>query len=251
MTMTLLFLPFMAAMAGTPDAQTLLGQVEDLGTRRIDKSAPKINLKQVAEVLGGGLVSGVEVVEEVKAGKGYALGIFDIPIELLWRGVSDEDHHAEFMAADVSKTVDGVARRDGHTLLQYMKMPIISDRWWVVQMTFNSSLYQSSNGKVWEVAWKDRQGDSNLIASLDQTLIGEGVPIRWAKGSWLLIDLGGGKTFVMYHTWSDPGGRIPVALGTRIAAGQVKNNLIEMTNFSKNHARTCPGDFFRPDGSPL
>ena len=241
----------MAAWAGTPDAQTLLDQVKGLSSQRIDKSAPKINLKQVAEALDGEIVSGIEVIEEIKAGKGYALGVFDIPVEILWRGVSDEDHHAEFMAADVSTTVDGVARRDGHTLFQYMKMPIISDRWWVVSMTFNSSLYQSSNGQVWEVAWKDRQGDSNLIASLDQGIIGEGIPIRWAKGSWLLIDLGGGKTFVMYHNWSDPGGRIPVALGTRVAAGQVKTNLIEMTNFSKKHARTCPGDFFRPDGSPL
>ena len=86
---------------------------------------------------------------------------------------------------------------------------------------------------------------------MDQQLIENGVPIRWAKGSWLLVKLSETKTFVMYHTWSDPGGRVPVSLGTRIAAGQVKNNLKEMTHFSRVHAKSCPGDFFRPDGSPL
>jgi len=249
--MTILFFALMTANAGTIDAQTLHQQLHKWTAQRLSDSPPTISEKQIAEALAGELVSGVEVVEKVKAGKGYAVGVFDIPVTVLWRAISDEDHHAEFMAADVSKTVEGVARRDGHTLFQYMKMPIISDRWWVVRMNFNADLYASSGGQVWEVVWNDRQKDQDLIDTLDQDLIDQGVPIRWAKGSWLLVKLSESRTFVMYHTWSDPGGRVPVALGTRIAAGQVKSNLKEMTHFSQVHARSCPGAFFRPDGSPL
>jgi hypothetical protein len=249
--MTLLLLVLLSPLSRATDAQSLTNKIAEWTPHRLSKSAPKITQKQVAEALSGGIVTGVEVVEQIKAGKGYAMGVFDIPIDVLWRGVSDEDHHAEFMAADISKTVDGVARRDGHTLFQYMKMPIISDRWWVVRMNFNGALYKSTSGKVWEVVWNDRQKDQALIDSLDPSMISEGIPIEWAKGSWLLVDLGAGKTFVMYHTWSDPGGRIPVGLGTRLAAGTVKNNLIEMTEFSKKHARTCPGQFFLPDDTPL
>ena len=75
------------------------------------------------------------------------------------------------------------------------------------------------------------------------------MPVAWTKGAWLLMALDDGRTLIEYHTWSDPGGSVPVGLATRFAAGEVAQNLTNMANFARNHIPSCTGQFHRPDGS--
>ena len=77
------------------------------------------------------------------------------------------------------------------------------------------------------------------------------MPIAWSKGAWLLVDLGNNTTLIEYHTWSDPGGSIPVGATTRFAARTVKTNLKSMVAFTREHIPTCPDTFMKPDGSAL
>ena len=175
-------------------------------------TAPQISQAEITRAFAGEIVAGIEVVENIKAGKGYAIGVFDVPIGRLWRGVCDEDHHAGALKVDRSEIVEGAARADGRTLFQYLDVPIVSDRWWLVQLSFNERLYGVSQSRAWELSWVDRQGDGALKNRLGPRYTGKGVGVAWTKGAWLLIDLGNGRTFIEYHTWSDPGGRYPSAL---------------------------------------
>ena len=247
----LLILHALIFVAGATSAGTLLTELEGWRGARLAKTGPEITEAQVEEALSGKIVSGVEVVMNIKAGKGYALAVIDAPIATIWRGITDEDHHAGHLMVDVSKTVEGTPRRDQHTLFQYLNVPIFSDRWWVVRQDFNEELYEASGGRVWEVAWTDRQQDAAFIASLDPALIENGIPIRWAKGAWFLVDLGGERTLLEYHTWTHPGGMVPVGPATRFAAGEVRENLETMVKFGLTHGITCDASFVRPDGSPL
>ena len=187
----------------------------------------------------------------IKAGKGYAIGVFDVPVSKVWRGVCDEDHHAGSLKVDRSETVEGKARAHGHTLYQFLDVPIVSDRWWLVQMSFNDRLYGASGSRAWELSWVDRQKDQALRARLGSDYTGKGVGVAWTKGAWLMVDLGRDRTFVEYHTWSDPGGKVPVGPATRFATSEVRNNLKSMVDFSVSHASTCNESFYKPDGTPL
>jgi len=246
-----MILASMFSVAGATPATDLMADLDVWKPSRLSQTAPKITLEQISDAFNGEIISGVEVVENIKAGKGYAVGVIDAPIEVVWRGVVDVDHHADYLAVTVSKTIRGTPRLDKHHLFQYLDVPIFSDRWWVVQMSFNSELYKKSDGRAWEITWIDRQQDKPLLASLDPTLIDSGVPIRWAKGAWYLVDLGANRTFVEYHNWTDPGGRVPVGPATRFASGEVKDNMQRMMAFAQSHAKDCPETFVRPDGSPL
>lgn len=216
---------------------------------RLGGTAPTISMRQIKRAFSGEIVAGIEVVEKIKAGKGYALGVFDVPIERIWRGVCDEDHHAGVLKVDRSEVVAGTARAHGHTLYQYLDVPIVSDRWWLVQMSFNDRLYGVSETRAWEVSWTDRNGDEALKRRLGTRYTKKGVAVAWTKGAWLMVDLGDGRTFVEYHTWSDPGGKVPVGPATRFATREVRNNLKSMIAFSQNHAATCGEPFYKPDGS--
>ncbi len=240
---------FLTASASTPEA--LKADLDRWRPLRGGGTAPSISLDEIKAAFRGDVVAGIEVVENIKAGKGYALGVFDVPVQAIWRGVCDEDHHAKTLKVDRSETVEGTPRAHGHTLYQYLDVPVFSDRWWLVQMSFNSALYEASGGRAWELSWVDRQKDKALRDRLGANYTDDGVGVAWTKGAWFMVDIGGGRTFVEYHTWSDPGGRVPVGPATRFAKSEVKANLESMVAFGASHGATCSESFYTPDGSPM
>ena len=238
-------------LASATNVDVLVQDLNQWKAQRPSGTAPNIERSVYEKALSGEIVTGIEVVPDVKAAKGYGVAAFDIPIQTLWKAIADEDHHAGKLPISHSKTVDGKPRTHNHTVFQYIDVPILTDRWWLVQIQYNASLFNTSNGRAWELWWKDRIKETSLRSRLDADLIDSGMPIAWSKGAWLLVDLGQGKTLVEYHTWSDPGGSVPVGPATRFAAGEVKSNLKSISEFAKNHTPTCGGQYFRPDGSAL
>jgi len=215
--------------------------------RGID-TVPEIPAKAYQAALDGEVAKGIEVVEDIKAAKGYGIAVFDIPIAQMWKAVTDEDHHAGKLPIQVSKTIRGTPRTHDHVLFQWMDIPILDDRWWMVQINYTSSLYSDSGGQLWELTWQDRNKDAALRARLPPDRMEDSMPVAWTKGAWLLMQLDDGRTLVEYHTWSDPGGSVPVAMATRFAANEVVNTLKGMAKFARTHIPTCPGQFHRPDG---
>ena len=245
------FVTFWVGLAWSMDANTLVRELETWKAQRTSGTAPNIPTTEYQEALKGEIITGIEVVPETKAAKGYGLVALDIPIEQLWRAIADEDHHAGVLPIAHSKTIDGTPRTHDHTVFQYMHVPLLTDRWWLTRIRYNNALYVSSKGRAWELWWTDRIQDKALYPRLDQKLIADGMPIAWSKGAWLLVDLGNGRTLIEYHTWSDPGGRVPVGPATRFAAGEVKSNLMQIAAFAKSHTPTCAGTYQRPDGQPM
>jgi len=246
---------WMLAMIGSVAASTgtkaLLADLERWRPHRMTETAPNIPESAYQTALDGDIAAGIEVVEDIKAAKGYGVVVVDVPIATLWKAVTDEDHHANVLPITHSKTVEGAPRSANHTVFQFMDIPVLTDRWWVVRIRYNSALYSASSGRAWELVWTDRIKEPALRTKLDADLIDDGIPLAWSKGAWLLVDLGGGRTLIEYHTWSDPGGSVPAGPASRFAAGEVKNNLRSISSFVRTHTPTCAGRYIRPDGSAL
>jgi len=245
---------FLAIWIGLASATNVEKLVSDLGhwkAQRTSGTAPEIPSSEYLKALNGEIVTGIEVVADVKAAKGYGIAVFEIPIQTLWKAITDEDHHAGNLPVAHSKTIDGRPRTNDHTIFQYIDVPILTDRWWLVRIRYNNALFSASAGRAWELWWVDRLREPALRTRLDTSIIEDGMPIAWSKGAWLLVDLGNGKTLVEYHTWSDPGGSVPVGPATRFAAGEVKDNLKSMSEFARTHTPSCKGNYFKPDGTPL
>lgn len=238
----------LAANAGPP---TILQDLSAWRPHRMTATAPTIPASAYEAALNGEITSGIEVVPEVKAAKGYGVSVVNAPIATVWKAVADEDHHANALPISHSMTVQGQARSPDHTVFQYMDVPLLTDRWWLVRIRYNAALYAASGGRAWELTWEDRLKDADLRNAINPTLVEDGMPIAWSKGAWLLVDLGDGRTLIEYHTWSDPGGNVPAGPASRFAAGEVKNNLRSIADFARRHTPTCAGNFVRPDGSPL
>ena len=240
-----------AALTAHGHPSTLMVELQRWKPHRLCSNAPDIPASAYQTALNGTTTSGIEVVEDIKAAKGYGVAVIDVPIATLWKAVTDEDHHANALPISHSKTIEGTPRSPNHTIFQYMDIPLLTDRWWVVRIRYNAELYTKSNGRAWELVWEDRIKETDLRRHLDPDLLEDGMPIAWSKGAWLLVDIGGGRTLVEYHTWSDPGGNVPAGPASRFAAGEVKNNLNGIARFARNHTPRCGGTFVKPNGHPL
>ena len=244
-------LPIMVSLAAHAGPTTLLQDLSAWRAHRMTETAPAIPASAYQSALNGEIASGIEVVPEVKAAKGYGVSVVNAPIATVWKAVADEDHHANALPISQSMTVQGRARSPDHTVFQYMNVPLLTDRWWLVRIRYNSNLYAASGGRAWELVWEDRLKDAELRSTIRPELVEDGMPIAWSKGAWLLVDLGDGRTLIEYHTWSDPGGNVPAGPASRFAAGEVKNNLRSIADFARRHTPTCGGTYVRPDGTPL
>jgi hypothetical protein len=246
----------LALILGTCLAHAVSGaevaaQLESLKAHRGIETAPKIPASAYQQALDGRIAKGIEVVESIKAAKGYGVAVFDIPIADMWKAIADESHHAGATSVSISEVISGSPRTHDHVIFQYLDIPMLSDRWWLVNIRYTSGLYTASSGQLWELTWKDKNSDSALVSTLDLSQFDDAIPVAWTKGAWLLMDLQDGRTLIEYHTWSDPGGNVPVGLASRLASGEVEENLKHMAAFARTHVPSCKGQFYRPDGSAL
>ncbi len=244
-------LTMLTGLAVADKADTVMADLNRWRPHRMSKSIPTIPAAAYRAALNGEVTSGIEVVEDIKAAKGYGVAVIDVPIATLWKAVTDEDHHANALPISQSQTIDGRPRSPDHTIFQYMDIPLLTDRWWVVRIRYNSGLYSTSGGRAWELVWEDRLKEASLTSRLNAERIADGMPIAWSRGAWLLVDLGQGRTLVEYHTWSDPGGSVPAGPASRFAAGEVKSNLRGIADFARSHTPQCGASFVRPDGTAL
>ena len=244
-------LPLWGSEARADEASELMATLQAVAPQRMVKTAPKVSAAQVQKAIAGEKVKGIEIVDGVPAAKGYGLSVVNMPIEKLWAAVVDADQHAGTMPLQASKKIQGKRCGHNHVIFQYIDLPVISDRWWVTRIKFNSALYTATEGKVWELGFQDEHKNQALIDSVDPALKGDGVPISWTKGSWTMVALGPSRTFVQYYVWSDPGGNIPAGPASRFSAGAVEDTLNAVEKLAKAGRSTCGGAGQRPDGSAL
>jgi hypothetical protein len=240
-----------AGLAHAVTGADVAAQLQSIRSQRGIDTAPTVAASLYQRALDGEIVKGIEVVENIKAAKGYGVAVFDIPIDQLWKAIADEDHHANKTAVTMSETITGTPRAHDHTIFQYLPVPMVSDRWWLVNIRYTGSLYTQTGGQIWEITWRDKNKDPALLNQLNLDQFEDAMPVAWTKGAWLLLKLDDGRTLIEYHTWSDPGGSVPVGLATRFAAGEVAANLKHMAHFARTHIPTCDGSFHRPDGTGL
>ena len=227
-----------------------LAILDPLRSQRAADAAPTVPADAYTRAASGEHVKGIQSVEGVAASKGWGVAVFDLPVEAVWKAVNDEKRFAGRLPVSESAVVAGTPNRDGRYLFQYMPLPVVDDRWWVVHMDHNAGLYQQSGGVVWELSWKDATDASRVAGTSWEAKVEDATPVAWTHGSWLLVDLEG-KTLVEYFVWSDPGGSIPAGPASKFAGGAVLDTLAAMEQLAREHAGKSEGGFVRPDQSAL
>lgn len=174
----------------------------------------------------------------------------ELPIELLWRALNDDHHHAQgdFLPIRASEIVRGRPGHAGRDLFQYY-LKAGFGRWWVVRMEMNEPLFAASEEVLWELSWQ------SVMDVYKQPPVRMGAGVRGIEesfGSWLLVKLGERCTLMEYVADGDAGGFASSLqwMGlTRTLRTTMRGMMaIAVEHLEEPHPR---GVFVRPDGTSM
>ena len=234
-------------MAHADDGAALHADRSDWSGHRADVITMVPQSAYIAAV-SGQVTSGLEKDPSTGVSKAWGVGVLDVHIEAVWRGLTDMVGFANWMPVDVAVAISN-SQRSGAVVFQYIALPIVTDRWWCVQQQHNSALYSHSEGRAWELTWSDQHGTPTCG---DLPAISEdGMPVKWSRGAWLLIDRGDGTTLAEYTISSHPGGNLPAEQVARFAASRVPATIEGVESLARWKQGQPSSGSYRPDGTPM
>jgi hypothetical protein len=231
----ILFSLLLAALAASPDqVEKRLVEIQPLRAVRIETGAPVMTPENIRKAAGGVILSGLE------GRKAWGVAVLNVPIGQLWAGLNDETRHPGYTPVSYSELLSGKPCESGRAVLQYLPVPMVSDRWWVGHLRSNSAIARDSGNSVRELVWRSTADPAEVTTESGKKMIAEGSPIGSSRGAWLLVAIDQFSTYVEYYSNTDPGEGIPASVSSRLAVNGVKSAIEAMQKFAKEGRPVCP-----------
>ena len=217
-----------------------LEAIAELRSQRITEHAPELPDSAWRQAAAGEVVTGVSAVPGHKAKIGWGVAVMATSIDRLWAGLNDELQHTELLGLGHIEIVQGTPCADRRHVMMLLPLPIVSDRWWVIENRYNTALAAQTGGRVRELTWTGLTDPSAAALSAEALQKVDGaVPVTFNHGGWLLIDLDGEHTLGEYFSWSDPGGELPAGPTAAFAGATIAKTMRAMTHYANTQKSTC------------
>lgn len=222
------------AIAPYPHEKLLLklNAIESHRLNRLAKDAPQIPSSAYRLAATGKVASGVDNTSGSGPKKGWGVAIFPLNINQIWAGVNDEFANSDYSPVSHTAIIAGQRCQEWRTVAMVLPLPIISDRWWMIDLTTNSKLEADTHGQVQELSWKEVVDPSEFTLDTTTASLTEGqVYVEFSRGAWFLVALDENHTLGEYYSWADPGGYIPDG-ATAFAASSIVDTFKGMYAFT-------------------
>jgi len=220
------------------ELQARLADVEEDRQLRIWASAPKPSEAELRKIATGGVVTGL--LESSTGSRAYGAAIVPLPIGVFWAALNDETRHPGYTPIAYSELLAGRTCASGRRVLQFLPVPMLSDRWWIGVLTINQKLMSASGGAVRELAWQSSVDPAEVTTASGQKMIANAEPIGFSRGAWFLVALDGSSTYVEYYLNTDPGGSIPSSMASAFATKGVRDTIAAIQRFATEGKPSCP-----------
>lgn len=240
-------LPFISIAWSDPGADPAviadrLAEVAPLRAQRITDYAPPIPEDAWQRAASGEIVTGVTAVAGHRAKAGWGVAVLPVGVDQMWSGLSDERSHRSLLGLAHVEIVQGQPCADLRHVMMVMPLPIVSDRWWVVENRYNHALAAQTDGQVRELTWTGITDPlSESISAAGLAHIDGAVAVTFNHGAWLLIGLDEDHTMVEYFSWSDPGGELPAGPASAFASTAIADTIAAMGKYAASGQSPCPG----------
>ena len=199
---------------------------------RLATDAPKIPSSAYQTAAKGEVATGVDGSSGSGPKKGWGVAVFPLGIEQIWAGVNDEFANSDYSPVSYTAIVAGQRCQEKRTVTMVLPLPIISDRWWMIDLTTNAKLETQTNGQVQELSWKEvSHPEQYTLDAKTATLTKGQVYVDFSRGAWFLVALDENHTLGEYYSWADPGGYIPDG-ATAFAASSIVDTFKGMHAFT-------------------
>ena len=195
--------------------------------KRMSVRTPDISSDAYAKAADGKIETGLQSVPGQSARLGWGITVIDAPVDEVWSAVRAFSDKTDLGGVSFSQVQTGASCQDDRLIFQYLpiSIPLVSDRWWVSHIRHNEALAAATDGRVQELSYQATADESRIRTPEARDLAAQATPISFSQGGWLLVDVGGGATYVEYHALSDPGGSLSAGLASSFASGAITDNL--------------------------
>jgi hypothetical protein len=148
--------------------------------------------EQQREVLSGKTVVQLMPLGTERLTEVVAVALMDSAPERLFELLTDVEKFVEFMP---HVKISRAERQSDGTIINHQELSLpfpITDRQYDVRIT--NGVKGVGAQRVWESAWTHVPGSGNISET---------------RGAWVLTEGGPGRTLLLYHVFTDPGGLIP------------------------------------------
>ena len=187
----------------------------------------------------GEIATGVEPRPGFSSKVAWGVGIFSVDIQTLWATINNGEKHTGYTPVSYAKVVNNLPCKNKRITLMTLPIPILPDRWWVVQSRTNPNLQKKSKGRVREMSWKHIDAPESVLNEELRNKVEGMIQIPLALGAWVLIDLGDGYTLGEYHTWAQAGSKVPNGLTEIFVQKSVAKTMNAMKILSENPKVHC------------
>lgn len=223
-------------------AEEVLARVEATRAHRaaamLQDVAPPIGEALIRAAAEGRVATDLFGVDGHAAKKAVGVGIVDVGIAQYWAAINDDQSKPLYNKLDYAEVLEGGHCGENRVVFMHLPVPMIADRWWVMNVRQNLGVLEASGGAVRQMVWESRDPVVPPKSRADD-FTDNGIPIAFSKGGWWLTALDEGHTLVEYWVWTDPGGSIPAGLASSFAAGGVEDTLLSMVQLARKGSR-CP-----------
>ncbi len=231
-----------AAASGVDPAavSARLAELAPLRAQRITTHAPEIPAEAWMKAATGEVVTGVAAMPGSRAKLGWGVAVLPVEIGRLWAGLNDELHHAELLGMRHIEIVRGQPCADRRQVMMVLPLPIVSDRWWVVENRYNTALSEQTGGRVRELVWTGLSDPASApLSQAARAMTADAVAVTLNHGAWLLAALDGGHTLGEYFSWSDPGGELPAGPASAFATAAIADTMQKMADYAAAGSGSC------------
>ncbi|MEZ4316274.1 MAG: hypothetical protein R3F61_02170 [Myxococcota bacterium] len=222
------------AYAFTPaEIEARVAEVAPHRTHRMGQHDPAIPARAYTTVAGGEVATGLTAVEGLNARIAWGLGVLDAPIGAVFSAVNDDRNKPDHSKLSHVTLLEGEYCANRRVVFQYLPIPIVSDRWWVIEQRINTRIAEASEGRVREMVWVKLDDGTPHLDDGSKALVSHAVQAESNDGAWWLVALDDHHTLVEFWALSDPGGNIPAGLAGQFASGSIRDTFAMMGALAK------------------
>ncbi|MCB9677716.1 MAG: hypothetical protein H6737_21600 [Alphaproteobacteria bacterium] len=232
--MTALFMAVLEAQAFTTDEiEARVAEVAPLRKQRLGRWDPEIPASAYATVAKGDVATGITAVPGSKARIAWGLSVLEAPIDRLFSAVNDDRNKPDYSKLSHVELLEGEFCAPRRLTFQYLPIPIISDRWWVIEQRINAEVHAASAGTVREMVWVKLEDGLPKLGAEARELVSGAVQAASNDGGWWLVRLDDEHTLMEFWALSDPGGSVPAGLATQFASGSIRETFTMMGDLAR------------------
>ena len=120
---------------------------------RLGQGIPNISREAYEKAAKGNIVTGIQSVSGYKERIAWGVAVLKAPMKEFWASINDGEQHAGKTPVSFAKVIVGEPCLDKRQMMMILPVPVMTDRWWIIQTSINTKMKRASQGRVREMSW--------------------------------------------------------------------------------------------------